>query len=176
MKIRLNSNKLVDITNISEDDILIEDIAHALSNICRYNGHCNHFYSVAEHSMYVALFAPRELRLSALLHDASETYVGDIPRPIKKKLPIFNTIEKAIQETIDRKFGVDVNHPLVKEVDNSMLATEYNQIMNISSAEEGIIYKPYSNIEIRCLTPERAKSKFLAYYAAYSNNRERVLL
>jgi uncharacterized protein len=68
------------------DEIRLVDIAHALSKLCRYGGQCLSFYSVAEHSLLVASKAPDHLKLVALMHDASEAYLLDIPRPIKRHL------------------------------------------------------------------------------------------
>src|SRR5271156_4912831 len=67
--------------NPKPQDIDIRDIAHALSNICRFTGHTKRFYSVAEHSRNVAKLVPAHMKLQALLHDASEAYLCDIARP-----------------------------------------------------------------------------------------------
>ena len=86
--------------------IQIEDIAHALSKQCRYNGHCSRFYSVAEHSILLSYLVPDEFKLEALLHDASETYVGDCVSPLKSLLPEFKRIERGIDFEIRRKFNL----------------------------------------------------------------------
>jgi hypothetical protein len=82
-------------------DIL--DIAHALSNICRFGGHCSEFYSVAEHSILVSVLCPPELKLAGLLHDAAEAYLGDIPTPLKSLA--FRGAEIKLMEVIYRKYG-----------------------------------------------------------------------
>src|SRR5438552_3035736 len=92
------------------DDICIEDIAHSLSMQCRFNGHSKQFYSVAQHSVLIASWwfgdYPK-LAKYALLHDASEAYLSDIPRPLKQ-LPEFEFYKKAeqlLQDLIYAKFG-----------------------------------------------------------------------
>ena len=70
---------------LNEDDINIRDIAHGLACVCRYSGQCSRFYSVAEHSVYVASLVPDAWKLAALLHDAPEAYLGDLARPIKQQ-------------------------------------------------------------------------------------------
>ena len=78
--------------------INVMDIAHALSLQCRFNGHCLYFYSIAEHSVRVSKFLRKKKdRLWGLLHDASETYVGDLIRPVKELLPKYNEIEEEVQ-------------------------------------------------------------------------------
>src|SRR5712664_1181267 len=65
------------------EDILIEDIAHALSQACRFTCHTRRFYSVAEHSYHIAVLCEKEYKLGGLLDDAEETYLGDMNRPLK---------------------------------------------------------------------------------------------
>lgn len=133
--------------NVFEPDmniICIEDIAHALSNICRFGGHTRKFYSVAEHSTRVALeMNSRQLQLTALLHDAAEAYLGDIPRPIKKYLPGYEMMERRVMEAIARKFKTQYPLPkAVKEADNFLLETEYVQLVMQQEAMEYQALKP----------------------------------
>lgn len=88
----------------------IEDIAHALSNICRYGGHTKYHYSVAQHSLAIAaLCDDKQTKLYALLHDASEAYLGDVPRPLKNSgfYQEYKKVEQAMSDAILRSFGLD---------------------------------------------------------------------
>jgi len=78
------SGRRVALLNPSPSQIVIGDIAHGLAHQCRFNGQTSKFYSVAQHSVLVASILPRELRLAGLLHDASETYLGDVVQPLKE--------------------------------------------------------------------------------------------
>jgi len=115
------------------EDIDILDIAHALSNMCRFTGHTKVFYSVAEHSCRVAEILPRELKLWGLLHDASEAYLVDLPRPLKRHTSlgsIYRSIEDTLMLTICNKFGLPPQMP--KEVsiaDDTLLATEARDLL-----------------------------------------------
>jgi len=109
---------------LSPDEICIADIAHALSLICRFNGHVKKFYSVAEHSLRVATILPYEYRLQGLLHDAAEAYVMDIPRPIKRAYHLHH-IEEPVTRAIFEKYGVALPLPEdVLEADEILIATE----------------------------------------------------
>jgi len=124
------SGKKFDIVDPKPEQICIKDIAHALSKQCRFNGHCREFYSVAQHSALVARFVSPEYRLAALLHDATEAYVGDLVSPLKAMLPDFKVIENNIWQIIADKFGVPRElPPEVKHVDLMMLATEKRDLM-----------------------------------------------
>src|ERR1700693_5499467 len=87
-------------------DIRIEDIAHALSNQCRFGGHAREFYSVTEHCVRVSQHCRPEDALWGLLHDASEAYLSDVPAPLKV-LPAFKAYraaERSLQWTIAARF------------------------------------------------------------------------
>ena len=103
----------------------IHDIAHALSKICRFAGHVDRFYSVAEHSINVSSLVLPEHRLQALLHDATEAYLCDIPTPFKRMVPQYEELETHLWAYIAFKFDVPVLlHGDVKMADRIMLLTE----------------------------------------------------
>jgi hypothetical protein len=109
------------------EEICIKDIAHALSLKCRYSGHCKFFYSVGQHSLHVAYLLPEELKLSGLLHDAAEAYIPDIPRPIKRHYGLEEAENKIISVIAD-KYNLYFDD-MILEVDNTMLSTEAEQLM-----------------------------------------------
>jgi len=128
--IRTSTGKYINYTNVNPDDICIEDIAHALSMQCRFGGHLPHFYSVAQHSVHCSQLVHPDYALEALLHDASEAYMLDIPKPLKNLLPDYEFLEENIMRVISEKFGID--HPLnkpVKAADALMLKLEFKSIM-----------------------------------------------
>ena len=99
------------------NNIYIEDIGHSLSNLCRYTGHCPQFYSVAQHSLLVSDFCPKELKLWGLLHDAAEAYLWDILSEIKHKSilgVIYQMHENKLLKVIAKRFNLD--YPIPKEV------------------------------------------------------------
>ena len=98
------SGHRVDYLNPTVDQIDINDIALALSRESRFNGHTSKFYSVAQHCVHVSKLVPKELALEALLHDATEAYMKDIPSPLKMLLPDYRAIETRLYETICTKW------------------------------------------------------------------------
>ncbi|PAL23564.1 phosphohydrolase [Sphingopyxis sp. GW247-27LB] len=146
-------------------EVLIVDIAHALSNMCRYAGHCSRFYSVAEHSVLVSLVVPPEHALQALLHDATEAYLVDVPRPIKKYLGGYHEMEDVLWRVIAERFGVPEElHPSIKEADNAVLLAEAQQIMGSPPAPWQIEGEP-ADVTVECLVPSAAKTRFAARFA-----------
>lgn len=121
-----------------DEDIAIEDIAHALSLMTRANGHFKEFYSVAQHCLDCASVARAEGRssreiLACLLHDASEAYLSDITRPVKANLPEYGRIEKRMQEMIYAKYlpgGLtERESQIVKRIDDACLYYEFEHFM-----------------------------------------------
>lgn len=108
------------------DSFTIEDIARGLAKECRYNGHCYGFYSVAIHSVKCSFHVPRELALQALMHDASEAFVKDIPYNLKRMLgAAYDDIEDRVWRVIAAKYGLPAElDPRVKVADDEALATE----------------------------------------------------
>lgn len=120
------------------EDIDLQDIAHALSLMTRANGHFSHFYSVAQHSINCykeakARNLSKRIQMGCLLHDASESYLSDITRPVKAKLMQYHEFEKHLQTTIYERFGLgdltESEAKSIKEIDDTMLFHEFLTIM-----------------------------------------------
>lgn len=142
-------------------DICIEDIAHSLSMQCRYTGHCKFFYSVAEHSVHVSHFLPPALQLEGLLHDATEAYLTDVPRPIKPFLAEYKGMEQRIRLAIACYFGLQKDEAAeVQRVDSAILADEMAQLMAKPPADWRLPEPPLG-VTIEGWLPERAKAEFL---------------
>ena len=129
-KIRTFSGIYIDPFDPKPEDIEIIDIAHALSQMPRFGGHLPGFYSVAQHSIDVLNYLTSRDKLAGLLHDASEAYILDIPRPIKHRLSNYKACELKLMKVIAKKFGF--KYPLSKEVklaDEAQLQWEWNTLM-----------------------------------------------
>jgi hypothetical protein len=124
-------------------EVHIEDIAHALSLACRYNGHCLEFYSVAQHSVLLARYVAPKYKLWALLHDAAEAYLSDVPRPLKANMPIYKAQEDALMKVICKRFGLPPTMPeVVHECDTRILMDERHWLMRAPPATWGIDAEP----------------------------------
>ena len=143
------------------EEVEIEDIAHALSNQCRYSGHSKRFYSVAQHSVLVSRALPKEFRLWGLLHDASEAFIVDVPSPIKPYLMGYEDIESGVMRVVCERFGLNFHMPeIVKRVDSAILVDEFKFLMKappraLNLPESGL------GIEIDPWSPQDAKNWFL---------------
>jgi hypothetical protein len=143
------------------EEVFIEDIAHALSMLCRFGGHCLRYYSVAEHSIYVSRLLPPEVALVGLLHDATEAYVADVPRPLKRFIPGYKEVEEAVWLAVARRFGLPSAVPVeVKSADNAALATEAIQVMASPPSPWCLPERPAS-FTIVGMTPSQAKEEFM---------------
>ena len=149
------------------EEVDIKDIAHSLAFQCRFNGHTNTFYSIAQHSVLVSKIVPPEQALAGLFHDASETYTGDVISPLKKFLPPeFKEIEKIIEKAIFEHFGIaNVNHSEIKKADKISLFTEMRDLMEKPPAkwEDEDLFEPHPE-KIISLNPEDAEKEFLERY------------
>jgi uncharacterized protein len=151
------------------EEVKIEDIAHSLALLCRFNGHCNRFYSVAEHSVHASRLLPPEYRLWGLLHDASEAYIADIPMPVKRNLPEYKEIESNLMQVITIHFGLPWPMPSeVKHVDSMMLATEKVALMGKDPAPWHQMPEPTDPQLIKGWMPDEAKKIFLEEFATLS--------
>jgi len=107
------------------EDVELEDVAHALSLLCRYGGHVQRFYSVAEHCVRMSQAVSPENALWALLHDATEAYMGDMIRPLKRSMPAYVEAEDRLMQAICARFDInDEMPPEVHEADSRILHDE----------------------------------------------------
>jgi len=148
----------------SPDDVEFEDIAHALSNTCRYNGHSNTYYSVAEHCVHASFLVPIEDAAWALMHDAAEAYVGDMVRPLKHSagLSAFRDIEAKVMEAVCKRFNLPIEEPAsIRHADLVMLATERRALFSTPPRPWSTDVPP-ADIKIRCWHPAEARVAFRA--------------
>jgi hypothetical protein len=156
------------------EEVTIEDIAHALSNVCRWGGRVRELYSVAQHSVHVAQIVERthpELALNALLHDAAEAYLGDIPTPIKRHLDVhrhgshesFFDTEWRVLDAIGEAFGIGrfVEMKVIHDADAIALATEARDLMG-GLTWSGMVATNEPVIDP--LSPRAARAQFLAMF------------
>ena len=152
-----------DLVDPQPDMVNILDIAQGLANECRYTGQCRWFYSVAQHATLASQIVPDELTLEALLHDAAEAYIKDIPRPLKLLLPDYREIERRVDTVIRHAFGLpDRMSDPVKEADTIMLATERRDLM-VEDDTEWEILRGVTPLDkrIRAQPPRIAESAFV---------------
>ena len=164
--IQTYTGRKFDFLNPTVDSVCIEDIAHALSNICRYTGHTKEFYSVAQHSVLAVDNVPDEDAFAALLHDATEAYLTDISKPLKNLLPQYCELEDKVYKVIACKFGLPDELPAsVKEADLRLLATEKRDLLIGEPAEWEIIknVRCYPD-KIEPWSPIEAERLFLDLY------------
>ena len=167
--IRTFTDEYVNVFNPDINTIKIEDIAHSLSNQCRFGAMMPKFYSVAQHSIFCADMIEKKYKLQALLHDASEAYISDICSPIKPKLIGYEEIEKQLSNIIYYKFFHSTHFDKImidtlKHADYQMLYIESKKLM--SKNFMNYLEKPtvIPNLNFKCLNPEEAKFNFLQRY------------
>lgn len=147
--------------------------------LCRYNGHVDRFYSVAEHCVLMSFAMPTAaLALEALLHDGTEAYVGDMVRPLKHSglMDEYKRIEGHIETAIHKHFGLPIDHrrvegidfyraiknPAVKEADTRILLTERNALMPISAGRWGADDMTPLDVTIHAWSPAEAEAAYLS--------------
>ena len=155
------------------------DIARALANQCRFGGHSRVFYSVAQHSVIVSRLVEErggdvEDVFAALMHDAAEAYLGDMPHPLKHRSPLgaaFKEAEDHLELAIRDRFAIKPGVPAIKQADRALLATERRAF----SAEtwhwpelDGV--EPL-DLELTAWSPDKAADEFAARYAELEARR-----
>lgn len=155
----------------AKSEIRLGDIAHSLSQICRFTGHTDQFYSVAQHSVLTSYLVDPQHALHALMHDAAEAYVGDVSMPLKTLLPDYKEIEKSVEKAIFAHFGLPEQIPEdIKHADLVMLATEKRDLMPNATEDWAIL----DNIvpmgrKIHPLRSHQAKTLFLERFVELSH-------
>jgi len=152
----------------------IREIAHALSNLGRFTGHTSRFYSVAQHSVAVSYIVPERLALAALMHDASEAYLGDVASPLKALLPEYKYIEEQTECAIARAFAIRNLYPLHPDIKwADMVALRHEREAYLAEAKDDLDWPALipipANAEATILatyTPAFAKEVFLRRYDA----------
>ena len=165
------TKKMFDPLHPNVELIDIEDIAHALSMLCRANGHFKSFYSVAQHSINCMKEAKARgysdrIQLACLLHDASEAYLSDVTRPVKAELPRYKEIEAPLQETIWNKW---LGEPLTEEerkqvfdIDDAILVHEFLNLMDAKIADN--IPETHSVPQFAFTSFDASKQQFLRLF------------
>lgn len=152
---------------MSVDMVNVRDIAHSLSNQCRYSGHTDRHYSVAEHSVHLANHFLREnrpeLARAALLHDAGEAYVVDLPRPLKRLLPEYVKLCDEVDAVISAWAGFDIYPTEVKDADYRICLDERDQAMGTPPKDWEIQGAPLG-VALKFWTPREAEVRFLEMY------------
>lgn len=147
-------------------DVRLEDIAHHLSLINRFNGGTNVPYSVAEHCITMSRLVDPDIALHALLHDAAEAYLGDIVRPIKKSIPELGRIEDHIVGAIYEAFRITIPSNAqvrrIAEADRKMLATEAYQLMPPAFVWTDLLgVQPYKGVPVGVMPWYEAKATYI---------------
>ncbi len=160
------------------EDILIPDIAHALSNNARFGGHTREFSSVAQHSVLCAKIAEQELetstvQLACLLHDSSEAYLCDLPSPIKRAMPIYAEVENKLHEVIAERFNLKADDfKNTKKYDEAAFLIEAQSLIAPFHPEwtlpKPLVYPVtlaiFSDFYVMPWQPEKAEKEFLELF------------
>lgn len=165
--IQLASGTKFDLIDLESNKVTILDLAQHISKACRFGGACTEFYSVAQHSVLCAAYAPEHLKYQALMHDVHEAITGDMLSPIKQLLPDYREFEKRIADFIRGRFDLPVElDPLIHEIDMRMLVTEKRDVM-VECKHEWSPYmrqfEPYENK----IVPWRESIALIAFMQSY---------
>lgn len=174
--IQLHSGQYFNVKHPEKSDFNIEDIAHALAHLCRFNGHTKQFYSVAQHSVLVSETVPHEHALAGLMHDGAEAYCGDISTPLKQLLPDYKAIATNIERHLFQKIGLPYPMPhCVKQADMQLLATEKRDLMP-SDVDywDCIAHITPLQEQITPLTPLAAKQQFLDRFFQLISDKNQI--
>jgi len=164
-----NSGIQFNLLETTEQMVNIRDIAHSLSNVGRFGGHCNQFYSVAQHSVHVSQIVSYDYAFCALMHDATEAYIGDMVSPLKVAIPLFKEIEQKLWEVIASKYSLPKYLPKeVKYADYQLLKAEKRDIMPETEDWEFLKDINVPSLYISPWSSEYSKIRFLKRFEELS--------
>jgi len=157
----------------------IGDIARALANQCRFGGHCRVFYSVAQHSVIVSELVEQrggdaEDVFAALMHDASEAYLGDMPHPLKHRSALgaaFKEAEEHLERALVAHFGIRAGVPEIKRADRALLATERRAFSSETWRWPELEGVEPLDLQLQAWTPDEAARVFLERFNALEARR-----
>ena len=175
--IRTYTGVYMDPFTMQPEHVRILDIAHALSLTTRANGHISHFYSVAQHCVNCALEAQArglspQAQRAALLHDASECYLADVPRPVKHRLSGYAEVEQAVTAVIEAALDIqdlsEAEWRSVREIDDALLYWEFVALTGARVFDEAPVIAMQHDFTQRDMASVR--DQFLALYKELSDN------
>lgn len=158
------------------DEVFIEDIAHSLAMQCRYAGHSLKFYSVAEHSVLLCQWVldnggSQDEALWGLLHDASEAYLVDVPRPLKRHLRDYKAAEDRVMASVVERFGLSAKMPdIVHEADSRIIADE---LCNMRRMDWHAKHDDWLGVTLKFWSPEAAEKHFMWMFGDLAEGRVR---
>lgn len=169
MKITISGGRLADLNALTLDDMDIHVIAKSLSKLCRFGGHTDKFYSVAQHSVLVSKLLPPSLAFAGLMHDASEAFVTDMPKPIKVMMDDYVDLELNVMSQIVAQYDlVDVmDNPQIKHCDMQALAIEMVNLFPADKIRECYPWIDQYEIpsgQLHAQTPLQAEAHFIARF------------
>lgn len=164
--IMLNSGRYFDYTKPEDFDWNPDDIAHGLSNQCRYGGHCDPFYPIAQHLVIASYAVEPGYEFEALMHDGHESFYLDVMTPFKILMPQYRRLEDRGERAMRKHFNLpaEMSGP-VKIIDRVMLATEKRDLMHPDGGNWGILegIEPLPE-KIVGWTPTQAKANWLSRF------------
>jgi uncharacterized protein len=177
--LQMVSGRFVNPFDPDPEQLDVDDIARALGNLCRFGGHSRVFYSVAQHSVIVSELVEQrggdvEDVFAALMHDASEAYLGDMPHPLKHRSPLgaaFKEAENHLEAVIRARFGIKADVPEIKRADRALLATERRVFSGENWHWPELDGVEPLDLELDPLSPAEATDLFARRYAELAARR-----
>lgn len=176
--IGLLSGATMDYDHPEESDVTLDDLASALSNVCRFSGHLPCFYSVAQHLVNTSRIVHADYAYPALMHDTAEAFTNDLPTPLKWAFPIFKELEVKIEAAMAKRFGFAYPYPPeIKLADTQMLLLEKKYVKLDDRPwpnYEGFEYEHLRPlVDLKPWQPLRAKREFLERYEELTSGKRK---